>query len=319
MGKILSFNRCCDKLLNNYRDELSLRHTDLIIPFFCKTASHKSEVLLVLQDPGNSKTGSDAMKTMEVSSFNNDGSARRTNANISRVGLEFNNVLCWNYYAAFRIDNKKNKNIEKIWGEELHQLIKLLPNLKVILALGNEAKQGIEKYVKPLLDYIEVIYGPHPSNQSINTSKKRKLDLEVRWSEVADLVLNKRSIAGKVLDNIQSRWDVSIKPNVTGRDAQIAREALLMAIPVALRHSLSYSNTFDMMRLLKSLGGGIPIPDFRSNEDHVLKQVISELRNGKKAKANLNPDKPDKPHPMQDLIDEYLLHPEIYMPEKGRF
>ena len=133
------------------------------------------------------------------------------------------------------------------------------------------------------------------------------------------LFLNKRSIAGKVLDNIQSRWDVSIKPNVTGRDAQIAREALLMAIPVALRHSLSYSNTFDMMRLLKSLGGGIPIPDFRSNEDHVLKQVISELRNGKKAKANLNPDKPDRPHPMQDLIDEYLLHPEIYMPEKGRF
>ena len=128
-----------------------------------------------------------------------------------------------------------------------------------------------------------------------------------------------RSLVGKILDNIPSRWDVSIEPNVTGRDAQIAREALLMAIPIALRHSLSFSNTFDMMRLLKSLGGGLPIPDFRSNDVHVLKQVISELRNGEKAKARQNPYKPDRPHPMYDLIDEYLLYPEIYMPEKGKF
>ena len=131
--------------------------------------------------------------------------------------------------------------------------------------------------------------------------------------------MGSRSLVGKILDNIPSRWDVSIEPNVTGRDAQMAREGLLMAIPVALRYSLSHSNTFDMMRLLKSLGGGIPIPDFRSNDDHILKQVISELRNGEKAKAYQNPDKPDRPHPMQDLIDEYLLHPETYMPEKGRF
>ena len=131
--------------------------------------------------------------------------------------------------------------------------------------------------------------------------------------------MNTRSNVGKILDNISGSLMARFDPNVTGRDPQMAREALVLALPIALRYSLARSNTFDMMRMLKSLGGGMPIPDFRGSEDHVVKTVIAELRDGKKAKANVNPKFPDRPHPLQDLIDEYLSDPQMYMPEKGRW
>ena len=129
--------------------------------------------------------------------------------------------------------------------------------------------------------------------------------------------MTERSLFGQILDKILSNPMTRFEPNVTGRDPQMAREALVLALPIALRYSLAQSNTFDMMRTLKSLGGGLPIPDFRGSEDHAVKAVIKELREGKKAKARINPKTPNRPHPMQELIDEYLDHPELYMPEKG--
>ena len=128
-----------------------------------------------------------------------------------------------------------------------------------------------------------------------------------------------RTLVGQILDKIPSNPMIKIEPNVTGRDAQMAREALVLALPIALRYSLASSNTLDMMRTLKSLGGGMPIPDFRGSEDHVVKTVIKELRADKKAKARVNPNFPNRTHPMQELIDEYLSDPEVYMPEKGRW
>ena len=131
--------------------------------------------------------------------------------------------------------------------------------------------------------------------------------------------MTERTTVGKILDNISGVPIPRVEPNVTGRDIQMAREALVLALPIALRYSLARSNTLDMMRLLKSLGGGMPVPDFRGSEDHAVKVVIKELRTGKKAKARVNPNFTDRPHPMQELIDEYLNNPEMFMPEKGRW
>ena len=131
--------------------------------------------------------------------------------------------------------------------------------------------------------------------------------------------MTERSLVGQILDKILGNPMTRLGANVTGRDPQMAREALVLALPIALRYSLASSNTLDMMRTLKSLGGGMPIPDFRRSEDHTVKTVIAELRAGKKAKARVNPNYPDRPHPMQELIDEYLGDPEEYMPERGRW
>ena len=101
--------------------------------------------------------------------------------------------------------------------------------------------------------------------------------------------MTERTLVGQILDKIPNNPMTKIEPNVTGRDAQMAREALVIALPIALRYSLARSNTLDMMRTLKSLGGGMPIPDFRGSEDHAVKAVIKELRAGKKQKRALTP------------------------------
>ena len=90
-----------------------------------------------------------------------------------------------------------------------------------------------------------------------------------------------RSLVGQILDKILGNPMTRFEPNVTGRDPQMAREALVLALPIAIRFSLAQSNTLDMMRTLKSLGGGMPIPDFRGSKDHAVKTVIKELRAGK--------------------------------------
>ena len=57
--------------------------------------------------------------------------------------------------------------------------------------------------------------------------------------------MTERTLVGKILDNIPSNSMTKIEPNVTGRDAQMAREALVLALPIALRYSLAISNTLD--------------------------------------------------------------------------
>jgi len=68
----------------------------------------------------------------------------------------------------------------------------------------------------------------------------------------------------------------------------MAREALLLALPIPLRYLLGSSNRLDMMRVLKSLGREMPTPDFRGSEDHELKTVIAEIKEGKKAAAKFS-------------------------------
>ena len=65
---------------------------------------------------------------------------------------------------------------------------------------------------------------------------------------------------------------------VTGRDEQIIQQALSIAIPIMLRHSLSSSNTMDMIRILKERGL-TRYPDSRVAE--FLDTVIDDLKSGK--------------------------------------
>ena len=65
---------------------------------------------------------------------------------------------------------------------------------------------------------------------------------------------------------------------VTGRDEQIIQQALSIAIPIMLRHSLSSSNTMDMIRILKERGPGM-YPDRTVAE--FLTTVIDDLKSGK--------------------------------------
>ena len=50
--------------------------------------------------------------------------------------------------------------------------------------------------------------------------------------------MTERTLVGKILDNTPSSSMTKTQPNVTGRDAQMAHEALIVALPIALRYSL---------------------------------------------------------------------------------
>ena len=47
--------------------------------------------------------------------------------------------------------------------------------------------------------------------------------------------MTERSLVGQILDKISGNPMTRFEPNVTGRDPQMAREALVLALPVALR------------------------------------------------------------------------------------
>ena len=68
--------------------------------------------------------------------------------------------------------------------------------------------------------------------------------------------------------------------NVTGRDTQIMCEALQIAIPVMLRHTSSRSNTFDMLRILESLGNRSG-PRFMGDMQEFLDKIIMDIKKGK--------------------------------------
>jgi len=88
---------------------------------------------------------------------------------------------------------------------------------------------------------------------------------------------------------------------VTGRDNQIIREALSIAIPLMLRHSLALSNTKDMMAIVEAYGGRTPTNLLNGNElKTFLGNIIEELKSGKRHKADPRTDT------MGTLIDRYL-------------
>ena len=68
-----------------------------------------------------------------------------------------------------------------------------------------------------------------------------------------------------------------ILENITGRDNQIISQALLIAIPIMLRYSLSSSDTLDMLRILEQRGLS-HYPDTRVKE--YLDPIVKDLKNG---------------------------------------
>ena len=88
---------------------------------------------------------------------------------------------------------------------------------------------------------------------------------------------------------------------VTGRDNKIIREALSIAIPLMLRHSLAWSNTKDMMAIVEAYGGRTPTDLLNGRElKTFMKNTIEELQSGKRHEADPRTDT------MGDLIDKYL-------------
>jgi hypothetical protein len=75
---------------------------------------------------------------------------------------------------------------------------------------------------------------------------------------------------------------------ITGRDDQIIREALSIAVPIMLRHSLAASNTDDMIRILEERYNG-PLGSIFSNT-RIVGDILLELKAGERPKADPRTD-----------------------------
>ena len=67
---------------------------------------------------------------------------------------------------------------------------------------------------------------------------------------------------------------------VTGRDNQIICQALQIAIPIMLKHSMSASNTFDMLRILDSRGNRSSLKLLDTSVREFLEKIIDDIENG---------------------------------------
>lgn len=69
-----------------------------------------------------------------------------------------------------------------------------------------------------------------------------------------------------------------LQETITGRDEQIIREALSIAIPVMLRYSVAASNTEDMVRIVEALGGRHQVNMLNCRQ--FISQILRELADG---------------------------------------
>ena len=67
---------------------------------------------------------------------------------------------------------------------------------------------------------------------------------------------------------------------VTGRDNQIICQALQIAIPIMLKHSMSASNTFDMLRILDSRGNRSSLKLLDTSVREFLEKIIDDIEKG---------------------------------------
>ena len=67
---------------------------------------------------------------------------------------------------------------------------------------------------------------------------------------------------------------------VTGRDNQIICQALQIAIPIMLKHSISASNTFDMLRILDTRGNRSDLRHLDTSVREFLEKIINDIQKG---------------------------------------
>jgi hypothetical protein len=90
--------------------------------------------------------------------------------------------VLWNFYAAFEA-----KGPRSFWEKETETLAKIMPNLKVVLAFGNDTWLGMQHVELP--ERVVLFGAPHPSNRGINSNKKlAEGRIERAWSRAKQVI-----------------------------------------------------------------------------------------------------------------------------------
>ncbi|TXK19996.1 uracil-DNA glycosylase [Homoserinibacter sp. GY 40078] len=162
--------------LEAWREEVAARRGVYIPHFDPADAGAEARVLLVMEAPGpmtNANTGLPGSGFISVD--NDDQTAGNVWKGRNAVGLH-HGMLHWNivpWYLGVASLKPTDRELEQ-GGAEAMSLLKLLPNVTVVLLAGEYAQRGWRDYVAPNLDNDPFPIGlPHPSAQSLNRSGAR--------------------------------------------------------------------------------------------------------------------------------------------------
>ena len=151
--------------------------TNLDVPFFDTfDGGVNAKVLFLLEKPGpkSSTSGGSGF----ISRDNNDETARATKKFLEQAGLKREETILWNVIVAWNGTRKIVKEELRDGHRHLNELIKLLPNLKVIVLVGTKAISKAEKYLdKHYNFYLIKSFHPSPIVRASNFAK---------WSAIAE-------------------------------------------------------------------------------------------------------------------------------------
>jgi hypothetical protein len=168
-----------DAILEQYRIGVEQR-TGLVFPRFAEEAVHTAPILAVLQNPGNSG----AERTLACSLNNPDPTARRQKRIIGDVGLRREQIVFWNFFAAFGSMGAIGIAKRSMWASELERLIRDMKSLRAVIVFGDEAWRGMREVEIPR--DVLLIGAPHPSNRSCNSNPDAENQIRKAWARAKD-------------------------------------------------------------------------------------------------------------------------------------
>ena len=170
-----------DNILHDYRIKLE-KETKKKIPLFDSLSTHKAKILAVLQDPGHSG----AEKSGTCSIDNNDPTAFKQKEILIKLKIDRKEVLFWNFYASYGLELNNLKLKQKIfWANKLNDLANLMPNLALIISLGNYSWDGFKYF--PNDKVTRILFAPHPSRRSMNIQGNEKRLIST-WQKVKEYI-----------------------------------------------------------------------------------------------------------------------------------
>jgi uracil-DNA glycosylase len=155
--------------LDEYVDRLKKhKKCDDIPGFSTEDGRTEAQILFLLRDPGNSG----AMQSRLVDRSNTGRTARNFRAVNDKVNLDRRLTITWNI-VPWPADNEPPfaRQVEDAlpW---LGKLLKLLPKLRVVALLGNDAIKATPFLYRCRPD-LHVLHGPHPSLPYDKTQDRR--------------------------------------------------------------------------------------------------------------------------------------------------
>lgn len=163
------------------------RETDHDVPWFDPAGGGvRARALLLYEAPSAQATGSSGQRAKRGSgiiSVDNDDKTAENSWHLYREArLDRNLIAAWNVVPWYvgtdtKIRGATDDDLQDA-QPYLDRLIRLLPDLRVVLAVGNPARDGWLRYLRqPSSPLIPTLACPHPSGTNMNTRPHLRADV----------------------------------------------------------------------------------------------------------------------------------------------